>query len=428
MNRQTGLLNSGPEIDTTGRRPARGRRLPPTATLVLSSSVIISFLAASAAPTPLYALYQLEWGFSAIVTTTVFGSYAVAVLVSLLVLGRVSDHVGRRPVILAALLGQAIAMIVFVTATGVAELIVARTVQGLATGAALGAIGASLLDVDPRRGALANSVAPGVGTALGALGSGLVVQLLPAPTQLVYLIAIGVFAVQSVGVLLMAETVMPRAGVRRSLIPDLAVPPAARRAVLAAVPLLFAVWALVGFYAALGPAIIREITGSTSFVLGGLALFVLAAFGSLAIFVLRAMPTRSMMVLGIVALVAGVGLTQLALFGGTVWIFFLGTAIAGFGLGIGFQAALRSVMSIPQPHERAGVLSVLYVACYVGMGLPAVVAGVLIVYGDGLATTAHEYACFVVVTAVAALALALRPSPPAPGRTERATCSVSTTD
>lgn len=401
-------------------------RLSPAATLVLIASIIVSFLAASAAPTPLYALYQREWGFSAIGTTIIFGIYAVAVLVSLLVLGRLSDHVGRRPVILAALIGQVVAMIVFVTATGVAGLFVARAIQGVATGAVLGAVGAGLLDVDPRRGPLANSVAPGVGTALGALLSGFVVQLLPAPTQLIYLLAIGVFAIQSVGVLLMTETAVPRAGARRSLIPELAVPRPTRRAVLAAAPILFAVWALAGFYAALGPAIIHEVTGSTSFVLGGLGLFVLAGFGALSTLVLRAMRTTPMMMLSIVLLVVGVGVTQLSLSAGIAWVFFLGTAIAGVGFGIGFQAALRSVMSIPQPHERAGVLSVLYVVSYLGLGLPAVVAGVLIVYGDGLVTTAHEYAFFVAVVAVAALPLALRPVRDRRGRPGRLARSAAT--
>ena len=153
--------------------PARHRTPSTTGTLVLLSSLVVSFLAASAVPTPLYAVYQAEWGFSPITTTVVFGVYAVAVLVALLVLGRLSDHVGRRPVLLAGLLGQAVAMVVFATASGVPELLPARVVQGVATGAALGAVGAGLLDVDRARGTVANAVAPGLGTSSGALVSGL---------------------------------------------------------------------------------------------------------------------------------------------------------------------------------------------------------------------------------------------------------------
>src|SRR3954447_16884257 len=120
--------------DTATERTGRRFAVPPGAALFLLASITLAFLAASSAPTPLYAIYQAEWGFTPITTTVVFGVYALAVLIALLTLGRVSDHVGRRPVLLAAIGGQIVAMLVFATATGVAELMAARVVQGLATG------------------------------------------------------------------------------------------------------------------------------------------------------------------------------------------------------------------------------------------------------------------------------------------------------
>ena len=99
----------------------------------------MTFLAASAAPTPLYATYQKAWGFSALTTTVVFGIYALAFLSALLVVGRLSDHVGRRPVLLAGIAGQILALVIFVDAHSVAALLAARIVQGLAAGTAIGA-------------------------------------------------------------------------------------------------------------------------------------------------------------------------------------------------------------------------------------------------------------------------------------------------
>jgi MFS family permease len=151
--------------------------------LLFLGSIIVSFLAASAAPTPLYALYAAHWGFSPLATTVVFGVYALAVLAGLLTFGRLSDHVGRRPVLLTGLILQAAAMVVFTLAAGLSALLVARVVQGLATGSSLGAVGAGMLDLHRRRGALANSFAPGVGTGSGPLISALAVQYLPAPTH-----------------------------------------------------------------------------------------------------------------------------------------------------------------------------------------------------------------------------------------------------
>src|SRR6478736_2024458 len=103
-----------------------GWRLPSNVALYLLASLVVSFLAASAAPTPLYGTYQTEWGFSAITTTVVFGVYAIAVLAALLTLGRLSDHLGRRPVLLAAIAVQALSLVLFVHAGDVDELLVAR--------------------------------------------------------------------------------------------------------------------------------------------------------------------------------------------------------------------------------------------------------------------------------------------------------------
>ena len=394
-----------------GAQGATGRRrtLGPTASTAVIASLLISFLAASSAPTPLYAIYQNAWGFSPITTTVVFGVYAVAVLAALLFFGKISDHVGRRPMLLAGLAGQIVSMIVFTTAGSVAELMVARVVQGVATGAAFGAIGAGLLDVDRKRGAVANSFAPPLGTAAGALVSGFVVQFLPAPTHFVYLALLGVFALQAVGVYLLPETVTRKPGALASMRPEIKLPKAARRPVAIAAPVLFAVWALAGFYGALGPAITRTLVHSDSVVYGGLGLFVLAGSAAISALVLRNAPTRTVMTAGVVTLVMGVALTLLSIGSGTggalsVTGFFIGGAIAGFGFGAGFQGGIRLVVPLVEPHERAGVLSLLYVVSYLGLGVPAVIGGVLVVHGGGLLDTVREYGAAVIVLAAAALA------------------------
>ena len=256
--------------------------------MALPASMVMSFLAASSVPMTLYATYAEQWRFSPITTTVIFVAYAIAVLLDLLILGRVSDHVGRRPVLLAALVVQLAATVVLATAGGVDALIAGRVLQGLATGAALGALGAAMLDVDPTRGALANAAAPGVGTGLGALVSGLLVQYAPAPTRLGYLLLIAVFVLQGIGVARSMETIPRKPGLRAALVPKLAVPRGARGPVVAAAPILFAVWALSGLYGSLGPALARQLSGSASAVLGGLAFFLLAVVGSLTAVALRA--------------------------------------------------------------------------------------------------------------------------------------------
>jgi hypothetical protein len=384
-------------------------RLSVTVSLALLASIIVSFLAGSSAPTPLYAVYQAAWGFSPLTTTVVFGVYALAVLAALLTVGSLSDYVGRRPVLLASIVAQAVVMLVFASAGGVPQLLVARILQGLSTGAAAGAAGAALIDLHPARGTLANAVAPATGTAIGALGSGLLAQYLPAPTHLIYLLLCVVFVLQALGVLLLAETRTPRPGALAALRPRVALPAATRRPFAVAVPALIAMWSLAGLYGALGPALVRHLVGAGSFVLGGLALFVLAGSGALSVLLLRGAAPRTVLILGAVALVGGVGLTLLALTYSAAGLFFVGTVVAGVGFGASFQGALRTVLPLAAAHERAGVLALLYVVSYLALGVPAVLAGVLVVQGDGLLPTAQAYGLTVMALAALALLGVLRP-------------------
>ncbi|MFF4750578.1 MFS transporter [Streptomyces sp. NPDC002514] len=376
---------------------------PRTASLMLPASIVVSFLAASSAPTPLYATYAGRWGFSPITTTVVFGVYAIAVLLALLVLGRLSDHVGRRPVLLAALAVQMVALAVLITADGVGALVAGRVLQGVSTGGALGALGAVMVDIDRRRGTTANAAAPGFGTGTGALLSGLLVQYAPAPTRLVYLVLVGVFVVQAFGVFLMPETVTRKPGARAALVPEFTVPAGLRGPVVAAAPILFAVWALAGFYGSLGPALVKQLSGSSSVVLGGFGFFLLAVVGSLTTGALGRVAPRTVMLVGIVMLVLAAGGTVVAVGQSSAVGFFGCTVVAGIGFGAGFQGGMRTVVPLAAPHERAGVLSVVYVVCYLGMGAPSVAAGFLVVHGGGLIGTARDYEFFVLVLALAAL-------------------------
>ena len=50
------------------------------------------------------------------------------------------------------------------------------------------------------------------------------------------------------------------------------------------------------------------------------------------------------------------------------------------GFGGGFQGGLRTIVPLAGPAERAGVIAVVYVICYLALGLPAIGAGVLVVH------------------------------------------------
>ncbi|MEV0966965.1 MFS transporter [Streptomyces sp. NPDC049910] len=394
-----------PDTLTESAAQAPGhRRLPNAASLALLASIIVSFLAASSAPTPLYAHYQAQWGFTPLTTTVVFGAYAIAVLAALLVFGRISDHLGRRPVLWAALAGQAVAMLVFADAGNVTALLAARIVQGLSTGSAMAAVGAALVDVDRSRGTLANAVAPLAGTATGSLASALIVQYLPAPGRLVYLLLLAVFALQAVGVLLLPETVRPTPGALASLVPRPVLPRHLLRPVAITAPVLLAVWALAGFHGSLGPALTTRLAHSDSAVYRGLSLFTLAAAAAVSVLLLRGLPALAVLRTAVLAVITGTAVTIASITAGWTAGFLVGTAVAGIGFGGGLHGGIRMVVPLAASGERAGVLSLLHTVSYLGMGIPAVLGGAAVVRSGDLPTTAARYGTAVI--ALAALALA----------------------
>jgi len=389
-------------LEKTPVSAAKASRLSPRTAFYLQASIILFFLAGSSAPTPLYSVYQTAWGFSPIAVTVVFGIYAIAVLAALLVVGRLSDHLGRRPILFITTLVQAAAMLIFATSHGLGSLIVARVVQGLATGAAAGAVGAGMLDIDRAKGTIANAVGPMLGTATGGLLSGLLVTFLPAPTLLVYLLLAAVFLAQAGGVLLMSESAIRRPGALASLRPSFFVPREVRGPLLWSVPALVATWSLAGFYGSLGPTLVRRLMGSTSLLWGGVILFVLAGSAVVAVLVSQKASPRLLTLSGTAALFVGVGLGLIGIESGLALLLFVGVALAGAGFGQSFQGAVRSVLPLAAPQERAGVLSVVYLVAYLAMGVPAVFAGIGVVYGGGLLLTARQYGLGVMLLAAAA--------------------------
>jgi hypothetical protein len=375
--------------------------------LVFLAITLLTFLAASSAPTPLYHLYQVGLHFSSGMLTLIFGVYALSLLAALLTVGSLSDHLGRKPVIFAALVLNMLAMLLFINESGVAWLIAARTLQGFATGMATAVLGAALLDTDRQQGPLVNSVAPLLGMACGAMGSSLLVEFAPLPTQLIYSTLLALMLGQAVYVWRLPETVSRIPGALASLRPTLHVPPQARRALWLSLPVDVAVWAMGGFYLSLAPSLVRAATGSTSNLIGGGLVAVLTLSGALMIFSLRNRPANKVLRLGASLLAVGVALILVAVHSASLPLFFIATLIAGSGFGAGFLGALRSVVPLALPHERAGLMSAFYVLSYLAFCLPSLLAGNLI-RSFGLIATTDGYGAVLIVLTLGALAGLLR--------------------
>lgn len=363
---------------------------------------VLTFLAASSAPTPLYQVYQENLHFSAAILTVIFGVYAVSLLAALLTVGSLSDYLGRKPVIFTALLLNMMAMLLFINADSTGYLIAARSLQGFATGMATAVLSATLLDTDRVRGPMLNSLAPLLGMASGGLGSGLLVEFAPRPTQLIYFTLLGLMVLQALYVWRLPETVSRIPGALKSLAPTLHVPRQARRALWLVMPLYVAVWALGGFFSSLAPSLVRAATGSTSHLIGGGLVAVVTLSGAVMIYSLRERPADKVMRLSAVLLAEGVALLLVAVQSASVWLFFVASVIAGLGFGGGFMGSVRSIVGLALPHERAGLMSAFYVLSYLAFCLPALLAGNLS-RTFGLIVTTDGYGAMLILLALAAL-------------------------
>jgi len=273
-----------------------------------------------------------------------FALYATALLAALLVTGRVSDHLGRRPVILAAIVIEMAAMACFIAADSDILLGVARVLQGAATEAAVGALSAALAELSPgpapasaaRRRRLASRPAwqparwcstprPRPGSSTGCCSPG-------------------------------SRERGPRGGLARdgrtapgtlaSLVPNASVPARARPMFTRVTPCLAALWALSGFYLSLGPGLASAITGSGNRLWGGLVIFLLCGCGGTAVVLARTAMARSAMLYGCAALFAGVGLTFAAIAVSSFTLFAIGSAVAGAGFDLSLLGAFRTLSSL----------------------------------------------------------------------------------
>lgn len=368
----------------------------------LSAAIIGLGLFASTTPSPLYHTYSALWHFSPLTLTLIYATYAFGVLTTLLLAGRASDDAGRRPVLLAALGLLMASTVLFMFASSAAWLFVARGLQGLATGAAISAASAALLDLHPRRDpagvGLTNGVASAVGLGLGILTSSAIVQLGYATRVLPYVVLFTLFGIAFAGAYFMPEPVENRRGFRFT-IERPTVPAVARhRFVLAGLAVLSS-WSIGGLFFSLGPQLGAHLFASSNAIVEGIGIVALAGAAAL-----------SQVVFGRIAPWAGASAGSIALAAGTVLIvaatrtdssseYLIGTLVAGAGFGVAFLGGLRALVAVIPAEQRAATMAAFYVVAYASLSVPAVLAGVVVTH-LGLDSTFELFG-----SVVAALAL-----------------------
>lgn len=415
------LLDHADEGRTTppARRTSDGdpgrRTLPPRAAYALAAAVIGLGLFASVVPSPLYHTYSVLWHFSPLTLTLVYATYAFGVLASLLIAGRASDQVGRRPVLLLALGVLMGSSVLFMLTDSTALLFVARGVQGLATGLALSAAAAALLDLHPRRdpGAvgLTNGVVSCAGLGLGLVVSSVLVQNGVAPRVLPYVVLLVLFAAAFAGAYWMPEPVPARERSALRLTPQRpSIPAGIRHTFFLTGLAVLASWSIGGLFFSIGPALATRLFDTTNVVvagIGGVALALTAAVSQVVFG--RAAPWLGASA-GSVTLAAGTLLIVIAAATGSSGLYLAGSLVGGAGFGVAFLGGLRQLVAVIPHEHRAAVMSAFYLVAYASLSIPAVIAGI-VVTDLGLVTTYEIFGGIVAVIALIVSVEAFRTRP-----------------
>ena len=373
-------------------------------TAVYATATAITFATVAGAPTPIYRFYRETLGLSPFSITFIFAIYSFTMIGAFLTIARLSDYVGRKPMMLAALGLNAIALLLFCVAESAGALVAARAVQGVGTGVALATLGAVLTDTMPKWAATLNSVTAFLGLALGSLIAGVFVAFAPSPTHLVYAVLLGVTLVEMIVLAWVTETVSRKPGAWSGMKPKLKVPAAAVGPMTRLFPLTLSAWALGGFYLSLMPSLVIEATGIRSPLVGAAVVSALMVSGALSTLATRSLDAGKTVRASAALLAVGIVLTLFAIAAGSPGAMFFGTIVAGSGFGASYGASLRVLLPLASAHERAGLLSAYFVESYLAFALAAIAAG-LAAPRFGLVTTALVYGSALALSALVTLAV-----------------------
>jgi len=386
----------------------------------VAAGVIGLGLFASVTPSPLYRSYSVLWHFSPLTLTLIYATYAFGVLVSLLFAGGVSDDVGRRPVLLVSLGGLIASTVLFLAAESAAWLFVARGIQGLATGAALSAASAALLDLHPRRDPRAvgftNGILSAAGLGLGVLVSSSLVQTGWEPRLLPYVVLLTLVAAAFAGAYLMREPVTERSGLRvaveRPHVPSVVRGPF----VLAALAVLSS-WSIGALFFSLGPQLSGRLFETGNAIVSGIGIVALASAAAVAQLLTARVTPWVATALGSIALSAGMIMIVVAAASDSGATYLAASILGGAGFGAAFLGGLRALVAAIPPQNRASVMSAFYVVAYASLSVPAVLGGLAVTY-ISLQSTFEIFGSIVAAVAlvVAFEAWRSRPDRPSPAQ------------
>jgi MFS family permease len=358
----------------------------------------------SSLPSPLYGLYGVRLHLDHVWLTAIYGNYSVGTVFALFVLGRVSDRIGdRRVLIVTALTATCLGAVIMALAQGLPMLLVGRFFAGMGTGCIMGPATAALVELDPMRdrvrAAVVATVAVTAGITSGVILSAVALEagLAPTVTPFAFLAVSAVSILAALGLVpwAPAEVVPPT---RHMAASDAGKP--GTRALVREAGLPFVVscagmataWMVGGCFLALGAIFARRLAGIHDPALAALSVAVFQIVAGCAQLAARNQPPPRLVIGGVAMAAFGLLLATSAAALGSAALFCVGALFTGAGYGCGFSGAAGIGSRSAPAQGRATIVSFTYIAGYLGNLLPVLTLG-LIADHFGLFAALTSLAC-----------------------------------
>lgn len=349
--------------------------------LAAATASLIMIFVASSSPVPIYNIYRAENGITNADLSLSVVAYFAGTILALVCLGRLVNHLGRKPVSLATLAIMALGCLVLIHVTGLGALALGRFIMGVAAGLASSSLTTYIVDAAPPRpswlASVASSQSSQVGLTLGSLVSGAIVQTVAGARTVSYIVMISLLALCALALLTAPETGRRAPGGLASLRPRVGVPVHVRPRLPAAGTAFVVTWAVGGFYQSFIPSITAEQLGSTSAVVIALVFSAYMLPGAFGAPLAGLLPAERAQRIGIAVWLVGLWAVLASLVAGSVVAFIGFTVLAGAGQGVAVAASMRSLLHGVTLMDRAPVMSTTYLISYGGAMTASLVAGQL---------------------------------------------------
>ena len=358
-------------------------------------------------PTPLYSLYKVTFALSPLAITLIYAAYSIGVVPTLFFFGPLGDALGRKPLLVIAILFAIVGTLTLGFATSFDWLIIGRLAQGVGIGAVLGNATAALVEFEPNGNKQRASQIAGMtqlgGLALGPLAAGLMAEFLFAPTLLVYILEFILLIIALIFILVGIPG--SKSGSKKFTLNKPSVPPALWSFISASLAAAL-VLTNSGLYFSLNPTFAQDILHVNNIALGGIISSIMV-FTAVVVqkFLWHKVPVH-LEIGGLVSLIIGLSLITVVTVYSSVILLITAAIFSGIGFGATFMGAINVINNISPKDKRGNVTSFFYAITYAALGIPIIGLGLALQYIN-IFTAVREFVIIIIIIAIIDIPLLL---------------------